>query len=55
MTTLAGSGKFGFVDGKGDEAQFGRPSGIAVDSDGSVIVDDAHFNVIRRITPDGAR
>jgi sugar lactone lactonase YvrE len=60
VSTLAGSGAEGSVDGTGTMAAFFHPSGIAVDTSGNVYVGDVNnedstlpFNKIRKITPDG--
>jgi RHS repeat-associated protein len=53
VTTLAGAGTFGGADGPAATATFGLLSGIAVASDGSVLVTDAVFHKLRRIAPDG--
>lgn len=53
VSTLAGSGTFGFADGKGDTVRFNGPEGIAADRHGVVYVADAENNRIRKITPDG--
>ena len=53
VTPLAGSGTAGFVNGRGAEAQFNDPYGVAVLPDGNVLVADAMNNVIRRVTLDG--
>lgn len=53
VTTLAGSGIAGFADGKGAQAQFNGPVGVAVDEDGIVYVADTYNDRIRRIAPDG--
>ena len=54
FTTLAGSANaVGFTDGQGAAARFDAPTGIAVDSAGTVYVADARNHAIRRITPGG--
>ncbi|MGI8600394.1 MAG: NHL repeat-containing protein [Chitinophagaceae bacterium] len=51
VTTLAGSGTFGFKDGHPDSAQFNSPGGIAVDAQGNVYVTDWFNHRVRLITP----
>jgi sugar lactone lactonase YvrE len=53
VLTLAGSGSSGAVDGNGAGASFSNPSGIAVDSSGTVFVADPGNSKIRKITPGG--
>lgn len=59
VTTIAGKpapqGKRngGARDGKGSEAQFRQPFGIAVDHNGNVYVADVGNQKIRKISPDG--
>ena len=53
VTTLAGNGTSGFLDGVGTYAQFNRPRGVAVDSSGNVYVADTNNHRIRLITPNG--
>lgn len=53
VSTLAGSGVAGTADGKGREAQFNGPIGVAVDAAGVVYVADTYNDSIRRIAPDG--
>ena len=49
VSTLAGSGTSGSSNGQGEAAGFNRPTGVVVDSSGSVFVVDNHNHVIRRI------
>ncbi|MEI6716024.1 MAG: HYR domain-containing protein, partial [Verrucomicrobiota bacterium] len=54
VTTLAGSaGVSGSSDGTGNEAKFTRPSGLAVDGNGTVYVGDLFNYTIRKITSGG--
>jgi sugar lactone lactonase YvrE len=54
VTTLAGlAGSAGSTDGTGSSARFYRPSGVAVDSAGSVYVADEWNCTIRKVTPTG--
>jgi sugar lactone lactonase YvrE len=53
VSTLAGSGRHGLVDGAGAAAQFSYPIGVAVDGEGSIIITDAGNHSVRKITPDG--
>ena len=54
VTTLAGcAGIWGRVDGKGRDALFNFPIGIAVDSKDNVYVADLLNNAIRKVTPAG--
>ena len=53
VSTLAGSGVAGKADGKGKNAQFNGPVGVAVDEGGVVYVADTYNDAIRRIAPDG--
>ncbi len=54
VSTFAGRGGVaGTADGKGGEARFATPRGIAVDPRGNVYVADEGNSNIRKITPDG--
>ncbi len=52
VSTFAGDGIQGFIDGKGGGARLYRPSGIAFDTDGHMWVTDPHNHSVRHITPD---
>lgn len=51
VSTIAGTGALGYVDGGGDVAQFNYATGIAVDAQGNVYLCDQDNHRIRRITP----
>ena len=53
VTTLAGSGATGSLDGNGAEASFSYPQGVAVGPSGNVYVADTSSLKIRKITPEG--
>lgn len=53
VTTLAGSGSAGAIDGTGIAASFYSPRGITVDSGGNVYVADSSNHKLRKITPAG--
>ena len=53
ITTYAGTGTSGYVDGVSDVAEFKAPEGVAMDKNGNIIVADRDNNVIRKITPQG--
>ncbi len=52
VSTLAGSGTAGFMDGAGNVAQFNSPVGVAVDVSGNIYVADKKNHRIRKITTD---
>ena len=53
VSTVAGSGVAGYGDGVGTVSVFYYPSGVSVDSSGSVIVADYNNNMIRKISTSG--
>jgi len=53
VSTFAGTGAPGAVDGPRDSATFSSPRGVAVDADGNVYVADFGNSLLRRITPAG--
>lgn len=53
VTTLAGGGDYGFSDGRGAQASFLLPAGVAVDANGAIFVADEAAQRIRRIANDG--
>ena len=53
VTTLAGGGVVGNVDGAGPVARFRLPVYLAIDPAGNLFVADNNNNVIRRVTPAG--
>lgn len=53
VTTLAGTGTAGYVDGPVASAQFDYPWGVAVAGNGNIYVADYNNNKIRLITPSG--
>ncbi len=53
VTTIAGSGEFGFANGNGTEASFRWPTSIAIDGDGNIFISDTRNHMIRKLTPNG--
>ncbi|HEY0584688.1 MAG TPA: hypothetical protein VGD52_01025 [Pseudoduganella sp.] len=54
VRTVAGqAGTAGRNDGKGIAARFDQPAGLALDTDGGLLVADAGNNALRRISADG--
>jgi sugar lactone lactonase YvrE len=51
VTTIAGNGKSGYIDGNANKAEFSSPAGIVIDKQGNLYVADN--NHVRKITPDG--
>jgi sugar lactone lactonase YvrE len=53
VTTFAGGGAAGLLDGTGSNALFNNPAGVAADSSGNIFVTDLNNGLIRKITPGG--
>jgi sugar lactone lactonase YvrE len=53
VSTVAGSGLAGAIDGTGAGASFSTPYGIVLDASGNLYVADAGNNKIRKVTPGG--
>lgn len=52
LTTLAGNGTFGYIDGDASTAAFRSPSGLLTLQDGSLLVTDQRNQLIRKIQSD---
>ncbi len=53
VSTLAGSGVAGYLDGNAHSAQFNGPISVAVDKQGNVLVADTYNDRIRLVSPAG--
>lgn len=53
VTTAAGSGRRGYHDGQGPEAEFDFPNDLVTDSNGNVFVVEFNNHTVRKITPTG--
>ena len=53
VTTLAGTGTAGFVNGPAASAQFNQPAGITTDISGNIYIADYGNNVVRKISATG--
>jgi hypothetical protein len=53
VSTLAGNGTAGFMDGSGTNVMFDQPCHITLDASNNVIVTDKGNKKIRKITPEG--
>ena len=53
VTTLAGKGVWGADDGSASDATFGRPVGMDVLPNGSIVIAEFDTHRIRMVTPDG--
>ncbi len=54
VTTIAGNGIAGLLDGKITVSEFNGPGGIAIDKNGNLFIGDTGNNVIRKISPTGS-
>ncbi|MCP3932846.1 MAG: hypothetical protein GY705_27560, partial [Bacteroidetes bacterium] len=53
VTTVAGTGNPGYLDGAGTIAKFSAPEDVAVDGQGNIYVADGQNFRVRKIAPDG--
>jgi gliding motility-associated-like protein len=53
VSTIAGTGSSGRLNGKASDATFDNPFGVTVDQNGNIFVADADNNQIRKIAPGG--
>ncbi len=53
LTTIAGNGRMGFRNGALLQAEFGYPTGVAVDGEGIIYIADRRLHMIRKITAEG--
>ncbi len=53
VSTIAGNGSAGYVDGTAATARFNKPFGVSVDNSGNVYVTDQSNHRVRKISPDG--
>ncbi|MDB5097260.1 MAG: hypothetical protein JWM80_1681 [Cyanobacteria bacterium RYN_339] len=53
VSTIAGTGTAGFLDGAGTAAKFNAPEGLAMGPDGTLYVADTANNRIRKVAVDG--
>ena len=53
VSTFAGDGSYGSVDGVGTNASFNYPSGLAIDKSDNLFIADSANHKIRKITPSG--
>jgi DNA-binding beta-propeller fold protein YncE len=54
VTTFAGNGIAGCVNGSAAAASFNNPRGIDIGQDGCIYIADQGNHVVRKITPQGA-
>lgn len=53
VSTIAGTGQYGYVDGGAEVAKFSSPVAIDIDSKGNIYVADHGNYCVRKITPEG--
>jgi serine/threonine-protein kinase len=49
VSTIAGTGEYGSFNGYGNESTFCNPQDVAIDQDGSILVTDSDYYLIRKI------
>jgi hypothetical protein len=54
VSTLVGNGTAGYADGAGAAARFNRPTDVAVDGEGEIVVADSNNNRLRKIVGEQA-
>jgi hypothetical protein len=54
VRTLVGNGQSGFADGQGADARFNKPTALAMDPEGNVLVADFGNHSVRKVTMAGA-
>ncbi|PIQ26707.1 hypothetical protein COW36_00885 [bacterium (Candidatus Blackallbacteria) CG17_big_fil_post_rev_8_21_14_2_50_48_46] len=53
VSTLAGNGERGLCDGKGLQARFNHPTGLALNAQGDLYVVDSQNACLRKVSPEG--
>lgn len=53
VSTLAGAGDRGYINGAGAAAKFWNPQGVCADASGNIYVGDQGNDVVRKVTPSG--
>jgi hypothetical protein len=53
VSTLAGNGTQGYVDGSGSVARFTFPNNCVIDPCGDILISESDFHIIRKVKPNG--